>query len=79
MSDLHAGNDYGFWMGLPANACASNARFLKAAVMAGFYPSVLRIQHPKPVYKQVGMQRAAARRPSTRVHSSFIACLLHPG
>lgn len=39
-------------MALAVNSCAANARFLKAAVMAGFYPSVLRVQHPPPTYKQ---------------------------
>ncbi|KAF5825506.1 hypothetical protein DUNSADRAFT_9156, partial [Dunaliella salina] len=40
-------------MELPINSCAANARFLKAAVMAGFYPSVLRIQNPPPTYVKV--------------------------
>jgi hypothetical protein len=40
------------WRSLPVNACADDARFVKAAVMAGFYPSVLRVQHPDATYKR---------------------------
>ena len=36
------------WLSRSVNRNWSNARFLKAAICAGFYPSILRVQHPKP-------------------------------
>ncbi|KXZ49867.1 hypothetical protein GPECTOR_19g318 [Gonium pectorale] len=41
------------WLAAPANRNAGNARFLKAALCAGFYPSVLRVDHPRTKYKEV--------------------------
>lgn len=35
---------YASWMSQPVNKNASNARFLKSAVCAGFYPAALRVQ-----------------------------------
>ncbi len=60
------GADLAAWMSLPLNAGSDNARFLKAAVMAGFYPSVLRVQHPKTTYikvRRTGAAGGAAGRP----------------
>lgn len=34
------------WLAAPANRNAANARFLKAALCAGFYPSLLRVDQP---------------------------------
>ncbi|GAX74060.1 hypothetical protein CEUSTIGMA_g1510.t1 [Chlamydomonas eustigma] len=41
------------WLSRAVNKNWGNARFLKAAICAGFYPSVLRVQAPKPKFKQV--------------------------
>ncbi|GIL84569.1 hypothetical protein Vretifemale_13233, partial [Volvox reticuliferus] len=41
------------WLAAPANRNAANARFVKASLCAGFYPSVLRVQHPPTKYKEV--------------------------
>ncbi|KAG2486676.1 hypothetical protein HYH03_014607 [Edaphochlamys debaryana] len=41
------------WLSAPANRNAGNARFTKAALCAGFYPSVLRVDHPPAKYVQV--------------------------
>ncbi|GIL66003.1 hypothetical protein Vafri_19646 [Volvox africanus] len=50
------------WLAAPANRNAANARFVKAALCAGFYPSVLRVQHPPTKYKEVhgGTEEAEA-------------------
>jgi len=49
---------------------AHNARIVKAALCAGFYPSVLRVEHPPAKYKNVE-------------GGAFMVCptvsLLHPG
>jgi ATP-dependent RNA helicase DHX57 len=54
------GGRYGFdgsadsaWLSRAVNKNWGNARFLKAAICAGFYPSVLKVQPPKPKFKQV--------------------------
>ena len=36
-----------------ANAAASNANLVKVALCAGFYPNILRVEHPAQRYKQV--------------------------
>lgn len=41
------------WLSRPVNRNWENARFTKAAICAGFYPSILRVQHPKPKFKEV--------------------------
>ncbi|EFJ42064.1 hypothetical protein VOLCADRAFT_119557, partial [Volvox carteri f. nagariensis] len=50
------------WLAAPVNRNADNARFLKAALCAGFYPAVLRVQHPPTKYKEVhgGTEEAEA-------------------
>ena len=35
---------YAAWMSRPVNRNAANSRFLKAAICAGFYPEMLRVQ-----------------------------------
>ena len=41
---------------------AGNARIVKAALCAGFYPSVLRVEHPPAKYKNVEGGAFAVRR-----------------
>ena len=41
------------WLSRPINRCWGNARFLKAAICAGFYPSILKVQPPKAKYQKV--------------------------
>lgn len=63
------GGDLGAWLALPCNAGADNARFLKAAVMAGFYPSVLRVQHPPTQYLKVS--HAPMQPMQTQTHGTY--------
>ncbi|GFR46511.1 hypothetical protein Agub_g8095, partial [Astrephomene gubernaculifera] len=66
----------------PANRNAGNARFLKAALCAGFYPSVLRVQHPKTKYKEVygGTEEAEADAKDVKLFDRERGrVFLHPG
>ena len=52
------GSSSSSWMAHAANRHSENGYFFKAAICAGFYPSVLRVEHPPTKYHTVGLGAA---------------------